>query len=93
MSRGGVVESLKESVEDFLSTELALVGGVVSLAFEGGPEFDGGDEEDARFADRFEVAVELGGPCAVAVAEHPAVGFGTEFATHYVALKPQEQPV
>src|ERR1700756_3876022 len=46
----------------------------------GGPEFDGGDEEVARFADGFEVAVHLDRPCAVAVAEHASVHLGAQLA-------------
>jgi len=42
-----------------LSAELALGGGVVALALQGGSEFDGGDEEGAVFADGFEVAVQF----------------------------------
>ncbi|MFC0448938.1 hypothetical protein [Rhodococcus jostii] len=80
MSSLGVVESLKESIEDLLSADLALVGGIVSLFGERGAELDGGDEERAGFADRFEVAIQLDGPGAVAVAEHPAVGLGAELA-------------
>jgi hypothetical protein len=52
-----VVESLEEAVEDLLSTDLSLVVGVVSLGLQGGPELDGGDEEGAALADRFEVAI------------------------------------
>ncbi|HUO39208.1 MAG TPA: hypothetical protein VMU34_15835 [Mycobacterium sp.] len=46
----------------------------------GGPEFDGGDEEVARFADGFEVAVHLDRPYAVAVAEHATVHLGAKLA-------------
>lgn len=80
MSRPSVVESLKESVEDLLSSDLSLLGGVVSLTSEGGEKLDGGDEERARLADRLEVTVELDWARAVAVTEHPPVGFGAEFA-------------
>ncbi len=73
-------EAFEEPVEDLLSADLALVGGVVALALEGGPELDGGLEERARFADRLEVAVEADGPGAVAIAEHAAVHLGAEFA-------------
>ena len=42
-----VVESFEDSVEDFLSTDLAFGGGVFALALQGGPELDGGHEEGA----------------------------------------------
>ncbi|ELB92711.1 phage integrase family protein [Rhodococcus wratislaviensis IFP 2016] len=85
MSRGGLVESGEQSVEDLLSAELALVRGVVALCLQGGSELDGGLEECAGFADGFEVAVETHGAGAVAVAEHPPVHLGTKFA-HLGAL-------
>ena len=59
---------------------MALVGGVVALAAEGGLELDGGDEEGAGFADRFEVTVHLDGSGAVDVAEYAAVHFRREGA-------------
>ena len=52
---------------------------------EGGAELDGGLEEGAGLADRLEVAVEPDGSGAVAVAEHPLVHLGAEFA-HLGAL-------
>jgi len=76
---------VKEPVEDLLSADLALVGGVVSVGLQGGAELDGRDEEGAGLADRFEMAVQFDGASAVAVAEHVSVGFGAEFA-HLVAL-------
>ena len=75
-----MVESLEEAVEDLLPADLSFVVGVVSLGLQGGSELDGGDEEGAGFADRFVVAVEFGRAGAVAVAEHPALVFGAEFA-------------
>ena len=80
-----LVEAGQQSVEDFLAPGLALGGGVVALLFEGGAELDGGLEERARFADGLEVAVQADGAGAVAVAEHPLVHFGAEFA-HLGAL-------
>ena len=53
------VEAVEDAVEDLLPSDLALGGGVVALPLQGGSEFDGGDEEAAGFADRFEVAVHL----------------------------------
>ncbi len=47
---------------------------------QGGAELDGGDEEGAGFADGLEVAVQLDGAGAVAVAEHAAVHLGAELA-------------
>ncbi len=76
---------MEDPVEDFLTAGLAFFGGVVSLAAEGGCELDGGVVEGAGLADRFEVAVELDGPGAVAVAEHTVVHLGAE-ATHFVAF-------
>ena len=55
------VEPVEEPVEDLFSSDLALVAGVVALAFEGGFELDGGDEERAGLAVRFVVAVEFDG--------------------------------
>ena len=72
------VESGEESVEDLLAPHLSFGGGVVALALQGGPELDGGHEEGAGFADRLEVAVELDGSGAVAVAEHARVHLGAE---------------
>ena len=43
----GVVESLKEPIEDLVAADLACVGGVVALPLEDGSELDGGDEEGA----------------------------------------------
>src|SRR4051812_25803709 len=55
-SRGLSVEPGEESVEDLLSADLSLLGGVVALALERGAEFECRLEVGARFADRFEVA-------------------------------------
>jgi len=75
-----LVESFEEAVEDLLAADLAFVGGVVALSAEGGFELDGGDEEGAGLADRFEVAVHLDGSGAVAVAEHASVHLGAQVA-------------
>jgi hypothetical protein len=47
-----------------------LSGGVIALALQGGPEFDGGDEEAAGFADGLEVAIHLDRSCTAAAAEY-----------------------
>jgi hypothetical protein len=54
-----IVEAVNESVEELLAGDLTLGCGVITLAPEGGPELDRGDEEGAGLADRFEVAVHL----------------------------------
>jgi hypothetical protein len=41
MSGRLVVESFEDSVEDFLSTDLAFGGGVFALALQGGPQTSG----------------------------------------------------
>ena len=61
------MESLEESAEEGGTLGLVVSGGVVSLALQGGGELDGDGEVDAGFADRFEGAVQLGGPVAPAV--------------------------
>lgn len=71
------MESLQESAEEGGALGLVVSGGVVVLALEGGGELDGDGEVDTGFADRFEGAVQLGGPVAPAVAEHPLM-FGAE---------------
>src|SRR5262249_50397533 len=85
LSGGCLVEAGQQSVEDFRAPGLALGGGVVALLLEGGAGLDGGLEERARFADGLEVAVQAAGAGAVAVAEHPLVHLGPEFA-HFGAL-------
>lgn len=70
---GFVVEAIKDPVEYLLPADLPLLGGVIALALQGRPEFDGGHEERAGFADRLEVAVHLDWSGAVPVAEHAAV--------------------
>jgi hypothetical protein len=73
-----LVESGEQSVEDLLAAELSFVGGVVALGLQGGAELDGGLEEGAGLADRFEVAVQPDRSGAVAVAEHAAVHLGAQ---------------
>ena len=86
MRLGLGVEPVEQTVEDLQSADLALLGGVVALTLEGGAELVRGLEVGARFADRFEVAVQADGAGAVAVAEHPAVHLGAELA-HLGALR------
>jgi hypothetical protein len=50
-----------------------VLGGVVALVEQGGPELDAGLEEGAGFADGFEGAVQFGWAGAVAVAEEAVV--------------------
>jgi hypothetical protein len=40
-SRRGGVEAVEDAVEDILSADLALAGGVVTLSLQGGSELDG----------------------------------------------------
>jgi integrase/recombinase XerD len=78
---GGVgVEAGEQAGEDFLPAELAFRDSVGVLALQGWAELDGGLEEGARLTDRLEVAVEADGTGAEAVAEHPLVHFGAQFA-------------
>ena len=42
-----LVESGEDAVEDVLTSDLTLGGGVVALQLEGGSELSGGDEEGA----------------------------------------------
>ena len=63
-----VVESFEEAAEEGGSLRLVVFGGVVVLALQGGGELECDGEVDAGFADGFEVAVELFGSGAVAVA-------------------------
>jgi hypothetical protein len=79
-SRSGVVESAEEAVEDFLTPDLPLGGGVVTLLLQSGAELDGGDEEAAGFTDGLEVTAHLDRSCAVAVAEHPLVHLVAQLA-------------
>jgi len=81
-----LVEPVEQPIEDLLPAELSLVGCVVALALQGRPELDGGLEEGARFADRFEVAVQSDGSGAVPVAEHAAVHFRTQ-SSHLGAFR------
>ena len=54
-----------------LAAGLVVLGCVVVLGLQGGPELDAGLEVGAGFADRFECAVQLRRAGAVAVAELP----------------------
>ena len=85
LSGGRVAESGEQSVEHFLAAELSFLSGVVALRLQPRAEFDGGLEESAGFADRFEVAVQTDGSGAEAVAEHSAVHFDTELS-HFGAF-------
>ena len=76
---------MEDAVEDLLASELALGCRVITLALQGGSEFDGSNEEAAGFTDGLEVAVHLDGPRAVAVTEHAAVHLVAQFA-HFVAF-------
>jgi hypothetical protein len=60
-------------VEEFDPMGLVVIGGVVALTLQGGPELDVGVEVGAGFADRLEGAVEFGWAGAVAVAEQSVV--------------------
>src|SRR3990172_7790167 len=72
-----LVKPFEDAVEEGCPLGLVVGGGVVVLALEGGGEFDGDSEVDAGFANRFEGAVQQGGPVAPSVAEHPLM-FGAE---------------
>jgi integrase len=73
LSGGCVVEAGEQSVEDLFPPDLALGVRVVALSLQGWAELDGGLEEGAGLADRFEVTIEADGASAVAVAEHAGV--------------------
>jgi hypothetical protein len=62
-----VVDAGQELVEQVGPVELVVLGGVVALAEQGGPELDAGLEEGAGFADGFEGAVQFGWAGAVAL--------------------------
>jgi hypothetical protein len=68
-----LVDAAEESVEQLSAVGVVVVGGVVALALQGGPELDAGLEEGAGFADGFEGAVQFGESDAVAVAEQAVV--------------------
>ena len=68
-----VVDAGQEPGEQVGAVGLVVVGGVVALALQDGPELDAGLEEGAGFADGFEGAVEFGWAGAVAVAEEAVV--------------------
>ncbi len=63
---------LRSIFEEVNSVVLVTVGGVITLGSQHGIEGVVGGVVGAGLADGFELAVELGGPVAVAVAEHPA---------------------
>lgn len=85
LSGGRVAESGEQSVENFLAAELSFLSDISALRLQPRAEFDGGLEESAGFADRFEVAVQADGSGAEAVAAHSAVHFDTELA-HFGAF-------
>ena len=70
--------AVEEHVEEVDSVVLVAVGGVVALVLEDRDEGGVGGEVGAGFADRFELAVELGGSGAVSVAEEFLVELGCE---------------
>ncbi|MGB3737114.1 MAG: hypothetical protein WA964_19320 [Ilumatobacter sp.] len=70
--------SVEEHVEEVDAVVLVAFGGVVALRFKDWDERRVGGEVSAGFADRFELAVELGGPVAVSVAEEFLVELGSE---------------
>lgn len=70
--------AVDEHLEQVDPVLLVSLGGVVSLGDEDGVEGGVGRVVGAGLADRFELAVELGGAVAVAVAEHALVVFGGE---------------
>ena len=78
-------ESGEQPVKDVLTADLALPRGIVALKLESWSEVQGGDEERARLADRFKIAVHLNRPGAVAIAEHPSVHLAAKLA-HFGAL-------
>ncbi len=75
---GGV--AVEEHLEQVDAVVLVLFGGVIALGGEHVVEAGVGGEVGAGLADRFELAVELGGSFAVAVAEHPLIGVGAKLA-------------
>ena len=81
----GILPFVTQELGPDLAAELSFLAGVVALCLQGGAGLDGGLEEGAGFADGFEVAVQADGSGAVAVAEHPAVHLGAEFA-HFGAF-------
>ena len=67
--------AVDEHLEQVDSVMRVAFGGVVALGLEDGVERGVGGVVGARFADRFELAVELWWPVAPAVAQHPLVIF------------------
>lgn len=65
------LDRVDQSGEQRGASGLAVAGGVVALAEEHGLEGLVGGEVGAVLADRFEAAIELGGPSAPTVAEEP----------------------
>ena len=70
--------AVEEHFEEVDSVVLVPLGGVVSLGLQYRVEGSVGGVVGAGFADRFELAVELGWSVAVAVAQHALVVFGGE---------------
>ncbi|GLW36051.1 hypothetical protein Areg01_89850 [Actinoplanes regularis] len=68
-----MVQAVQESGEQLGAVGLVVLGGVVVLTLQGGPELDAGLEEGAGLADGLERAVEFGWAGAVAVAEQAVV--------------------
>ncbi|MFT6289507.1 MAG: hypothetical protein ACJAR2_000092 [Ilumatobacter sp.] len=71
-------DAFDEHVEEVDAVVLVAAGGLVALGFEDWDERGVGREVGAGFADRFELAVELGGSVAVAVAEEFLVELGSQ---------------
>jgi hypothetical protein len=77
-----VSRPVEDAVEDLLAADLALAGGVIALALQGGPEFDGGDEEVRQ-------GTRSGSPSrpvvTATVAEHAPVQLDAQLA-HFAAF-------
>src|SRR5215831_837739 len=85
-SRSIPLEAREQTLEDLLTSDVPLGRRVVPLPLEGGPELGGGDEERAGLADGLEMTIESDRACAVAIAEHAPMHFGTQLA-HLAALR------
>jgi hypothetical protein len=70
--------AVEEHLEEVGSVVLVALGGMVTLSPEDGIEARVGGVVGAGFTDRFELAVELSWPVAVAVAQHGVVVLGGE---------------